>query len=240
MKLIEKKCPNCGASLEFNNYDKSCKCEYCKKSYVIEMESKDRDFYSPNNFNLLEKKSNSLFLIIFAIMFTIAFGFIITIGFNTIKNDDFENESSEAVFTKVSDFSKGNLESFDRESYWIINDKNDGLVDYHLDMSIKREKMYVAYNKKEDSNMVIVVYKVKYSKFLDDENIYNLYVPVVFKNLAMIDSPLEFQLKNGYIKAPEYYFNLEHSEYAYGYQDMETLEKNVIEPLKKNYKIDSK
>ena len=239
MRLIEKKCPNCGASLEFDENAKSCKCDYCKKSYVIETESKDRDFYSPNNFNLMEKKSSTIFLIIFAITFTIIFGAIFMIGSSMMhtKNNDFE---SEAVFTKVSDFSKSNLESFDKESYWIIHNNDDGLVDYHLDMKIKREKMYVAYNKKEDSNIVVAIYKVKYARLLDNENEYNLYVPIVFENLEMVDSPIELQLRNGYVKAPEYYFNMEHSEYTYGYQDMETVEKEVIKPLKKNYKIDSK
>ena len=29
MRLIEKKCPNCGADLEFKDNDKSCKCSHC-------------------------------------------------------------------------------------------------------------------------------------------------------------------------------------------------------------------
>ena len=239
MRIIEKKCPNCGAGLEFDNNAKSCKCEYCKKSYAIEMESKDRDFYSPDNFNLMEKKSSTIFLIVFAVIFTIVFAGIFMIGSN-MMHSNYNDDEWEDVFTKVSDFSNSNLESFDTESYWIIYNNDKGLVDYHLDMKIKREKMYVAYNKKKDSNIVVVVYKTKYAKLLDKENIYNLYVPIIFENLAMVDSPIELQLKNGYVKAPEYYFNLEHSEYSYGYQDMETLEKEVIEPLKKEYKIDSK
>ena len=33
MKLIEKKCPNCGANLEFKDTDKSCKCSHCGSSF---------------------------------------------------------------------------------------------------------------------------------------------------------------------------------------------------------------
>ena len=40
MKLIEKKCPNCGGSLEFSETDKSCKCEYCHRAFEIERAEK--------------------------------------------------------------------------------------------------------------------------------------------------------------------------------------------------------
>ncbi|MBR2247720.1 MAG: hypothetical protein IKG58_01785 [Bacilli bacterium] len=39
MNLIEKKCPCCGGTLEFKDNDRSCRCEYCKKSFVIEKEA---------------------------------------------------------------------------------------------------------------------------------------------------------------------------------------------------------
>lgn len=40
MKLVEKKCPNCGAGLSFNDSDTSVKCEYCNKTYYIEKDEK--------------------------------------------------------------------------------------------------------------------------------------------------------------------------------------------------------
>lgn len=44
MKLIEKECPNCGASLSFTKEDTSCKCEYCKREFEIERdENKKKD-----------------------------------------------------------------------------------------------------------------------------------------------------------------------------------------------------
>lgn len=39
MRLIEKKCPNCGAGLEFKEEDKSCKCSYCHRSFEIERDN---------------------------------------------------------------------------------------------------------------------------------------------------------------------------------------------------------
>ena len=43
MKLIEKKCPNCGAGLEFDDEAKTCKCQYCKRSFAIERDVDDVD-----------------------------------------------------------------------------------------------------------------------------------------------------------------------------------------------------
>ena len=35
MKLVEKKCPNCGASLKFNKEDSSVTCNYCNTVFDI-------------------------------------------------------------------------------------------------------------------------------------------------------------------------------------------------------------
>ena len=63
MKIIEKKCPNCGAGLEFNENDKSCRCEYCKRSFEIERENSGTGSY---NYNLVQK-GFSIFFIIFTL-----------------------------------------------------------------------------------------------------------------------------------------------------------------------------
>ena len=40
MKLIEKKCPNCGAGLKFDDNSTSVTCEYCSKTYYIQRDEK--------------------------------------------------------------------------------------------------------------------------------------------------------------------------------------------------------
>ena len=86
--------------------------------------------------------------------------------------------------------------------------------------------------------MIIAVYKAKYSKVFSGES-YFVYVPIKYENIKSSGS-LIFELDNPSISAPEYYFDNEHTEYAYGYADMETLEKEVIEPLKKEYTVTEK
>ena len=54
MRLIEKKCPNCGANIEFEDDAKSCKCEYCKRSFEIERDNADKNSDDPKNYKLSE------------------------------------------------------------------------------------------------------------------------------------------------------------------------------------------
>lgn len=43
MKLIEKRCPNCGAGLSFNENDKNVQCEYCKMNYEIKRDENKKN-----------------------------------------------------------------------------------------------------------------------------------------------------------------------------------------------------
>ena len=40
MKFVEKKCPNCGAGLKFDDNATSVQCEYCSKTYYIQRDEK--------------------------------------------------------------------------------------------------------------------------------------------------------------------------------------------------------
>lgn len=91
MKLVEKKCPNCGASLSFNSTDKEVTCNYCKVSFEIERDVEDlidkekiakmaNDMLDPESFNLHKKtikRFGSVFIIIW--MFTFFFIFFMFI-----------------------------------------------------------------------------------------------------------------------------------------------------------------
>ena len=61
MKLVEKKCPNCGAKLSFEKTDKEVMCKYCNQSYEIERENSldelIEDGFDPREFVLKNFKS---------------------------------------------------------------------------------------------------------------------------------------------------------------------------------------
>lgn len=75
MKLIEKKCPNCGSSLSFGPNDKETKCTYCNASFEIERENESESVI-PENFLLHQKtvrRMSTAIMIISIIVFIAIF-----------------------------------------------------------------------------------------------------------------------------------------------------------------------
>ena len=78
MKLIEKKCPNCGAHLKFDNSSKEVTCNYCNATFIIDKENDNLvDELSPEFINLQSKNVKTLTKIIIFITLMI---FIIVIA----------------------------------------------------------------------------------------------------------------------------------------------------------------
>ena len=73
MKLIEKRCPNCGAGLSFNESDKNIHCEYCNMNYEIKRD--DTKIDNPEEaYDLVKvKKVASAFFTYFALSSIISF-----------------------------------------------------------------------------------------------------------------------------------------------------------------------
>ena len=59
MKLIEKKCPNCGADLEFDKDDTEITCKYCHTCYEIQrdgdLDDLVKNVFDANDFILHRK-----------------------------------------------------------------------------------------------------------------------------------------------------------------------------------------
>lgn len=59
MRLVEKKCPNCGGELKFSFEDKETRCEYCGKSFEIERDEKiaedKKEMFNAENYALTEE-----------------------------------------------------------------------------------------------------------------------------------------------------------------------------------------
>ena len=238
MKLIEKECPNCGAGLSFTPEDKNCKCEYCKREFEIVRDT-DKAKSLADQFNLSELKaplktfskifgiytigsiitSIFIFLVFAVIMISIIFG-IITAGNNKESISNQEN-----IVTDEKDLTKRDLDTIDLNAKITIMKKDDDLGDYTLKGSPVGEKLYII--SKDEENILIPVYKTTYQNFFETEHVYTIYVPVTFKDVKTKNNSIAFSLGKGVIDAPEYYFNLEHSDFAYGYQDLEALDTEI-------------
>ena len=74
MKIIEKKCPNCGGNLDFKVGERDVKCESCRRKFAVEYDTDISDL-SEKAMDALKAADVSLrpvrrmFLVIFCIFF---------------------------------------------------------------------------------------------------------------------------------------------------------------------------
>ena len=261
MKLIEKKCPNCGAGLSFNDNDKSCKCDYCKRAFEIERDNTIDSSVSINDQYQLSELKGPLKIvglyfagtyIVGAIIAIIVFILVGVVGYNIYKQarsqlSDVDNNSiinkknNTKYITSIENLDNDDYEDIDTDARFEIKSRGNGVNDtshsYTRDDNLKREQVYVAY--KKDSNIIIAIYKAIYKDFFHQENSYTVYVPIVYENIKK-DEFGSYEWKNPQVKAPEYYFDSEHKSYTYGYKSIDDAYNSVVTPLEKDYKISKK
>ncbi len=93
MKIIEKKCPNCGAQLTFEPEDTEARCNYCGQEFIIEKDIKDEtkkmsEELLAKHIKLQKKMVGGVFAAqkIFLIIFFIVFIGIFVFSFKTVYN----------------------------------------------------------------------------------------------------------------------------------------------------------
>lgn len=250
MRLVEKKCPNCGADLEFDENAKSCKCNYCKRSFEIE-----RDLNDVEKFNLIydkiqqpmNKAMTIPFIMVGAFIFIVA-AIIVFSTFSThtstrdkeIEIPDVNDilEEQNKLISDVSELTNANIDIIKSKCHSVIRQsvvgRSDTTYNYQITGDPRVEKMIVAAN--DDSNVLIVIYSVIYHNFFNQSDQKTVYVPVVFEDV----SSNFFSLTSGNNPAPEYYLNDEHSSYIYAYGSYDEAYNNVVNPYKDEYKITEK
>jgi len=242
MKLVEKKCPNCGAKLNFNETDKNCKCEYCKSAFEIERDITKEDLL--NQFDLKPlKKISIIFYVIFAVIFVLVAVFITSISIhifketNTVRKD---NKSNEEIVKKISDLSNFEIKGIETSAKLLINPTAEGVNDlnysFKLNGDINIEKTYLAF-KDNNNNIIITICKAKYQNFFNQESIFTVYIPVVFKDIKKKDFSATF---SGEVSAPEFYLNDEKNTYVYAYSSLDEAYNSVVKPLENEYIISEK
>ena len=108
MRLIEKKCPNCGADLEFKDNDKSCKCSHCASSFEIERDESKTDFDDQFDLKPLDKAFSALSFVIFLVIF-VAVGSLIIVIFHIVSiNSKKAPSQNNAVSVFSSDYKTDN------------------------------------------------------------------------------------------------------------------------------------
>lgn len=246
MKLIEKKCPNCGASLEFSEIDKSCKCSYCHRAFEIERDNENMDDYYLKSIET-SKFAYIPFLIAALVIFCFGFFMFISItNHSNSNNNSFHNSSSNnnikqvEYFSKADQLSNSDLEDIDHDAAMNIKNIADGVGgpghSFVGEGDESRQKVYVA--SKDDGNVIIAAYLMKYYNMSDNNERFNVYIPIVYENVDKNQFLDKFNSPQ--VKAPEYFFNADKSNYVKGYSSIDELYNNLVKPLEKDYKISEK
>ncbi len=112
MRIIEKKCPNCGASLSFDSDDKEAKCNYCGQEFIIENDKKEsNERLTAADFTLQKKLFKAfgithtiitIFSILIFLGVFIGMGFGVYSMFKTMDNsnigiNDINNQTIEMI-----------------------------------------------------------------------------------------------------------------------------------------------
>ena len=89
MKLVEKKCPKCGADLSFSKDSKEVTCTYCKSSFTVEKDKMDliNEMIDPEAFKLHFKMINNFqkgFFFVWIFIFAVILIMFILIASNVI------------------------------------------------------------------------------------------------------------------------------------------------------------
>lgn len=247
MKLIEKKCPNCGAGLSFDKDSHDVTCEYCKKSYVIEREnthSKSDVNQLEEYYKLVEEFSNRpvnkvgryFIIAITVIIFgSTIFGIIQGLNnFNNVSskaNSSFINNIKKDVYvTEISQIDENSLEMFHKES---LNELNvHSQTGYGESTEWSYVGMYLLNSKSNDDNILYDVFK-RIVNF--DGNVYEVYGTVEYEHLKLGEDNKVINDFSGYCYLPMNF--IKGSYFILGYEGNESLYFKSIRSLSDKYSI---
>ena len=248
MKFKEKKCPNCGADLEFSETDKTCKCQYCKRSFEIE-----RDLSDIEKFNLVYDKIHKpmkMFFIIPLAIFCIIFIFVVVMIIGSMKKQETNDTSifeeykdlvvdKENLLTDVNEIKNRDFDIIDSQASMQINRVSDGVNDanhsFSVDGDITREKLYVISG--ENYNKIVIIYKATYEDFFHQEDRHTLYIPVIYEN---IEKDVISSLGNARVTDHIYYLSSDKSCLTYGYTTFDEAYQENVASYAEDYKITEK
>lgn len=259
MKLIEKKCPNCGAGLKFDEDDKEVVCEYCKKSYVIERDKAEIEKNTSDNndvdkrivseyYNLIQKKNDgikaiaSIFIVIFVFAVILFFSGALEVSrnFNKTFSDivPVAPEKKDTYVTEIKQIDEKSLEIFHSESKSSLSKLNEFILSDVEKSEWTYVGMYLLTNKDEDArefDKINELYDVYKKTFFGDDINLEVYATVRYTNLKLTDDNIVSNSYKGYVIAPMTF--VKGSSYVQGYVSNEELYNKTIRSKSGDYNI---
>lgn len=113
MKILEKKCPNCGANLDFKVGERDVVCKSCRRKYAVEYGVDDLSQLGEKAMEALKAADISLrpvhrFIVIFIAIF-IGISVLITV-FSIIQMNNARNTFNEKVEQSQQEFERKSLQ----------------------------------------------------------------------------------------------------------------------------------
>lgn len=258
MKLIEKKCPNCGAKLSFNENDKNVHCEYCNANYEVKKDDTKID-NSEEDYDLVKiKKFASTIFTWFAfssvvpfIIFLFIFGmvvFMIIMGIgnfidsnkNFLRTNPIVEQKKDKYVTEISQIDEKTLEIIQKESLKKLNNQREFISSDIKSSDWTYVGMYLLVNKDDsvffDRNALYDVYKKSYNGGSVNMEVY---ATIRYEDLKLMDDGKVSTSYNGYTYAPMLFVSGGHYYYVNGYDSNEDLFNKVIRNKISDYNISS-
>ena len=132
MKIIEKKCPNCGANLKYKVGEQDVHCEKCRRDFAVEydhqivdpevaLKAKDIQLKILDNYEKGQKFAKVFFIIVVVIivisMIGVAIGIITQEIDSRKRREEFERKQAEIEqeMRDGDDFSDGDFDQMNEE-----------------------------------------------------------------------------------------------------------------------------
>lgn len=246
MKLITQKCPNCGASLSFEEEDKKVTCEYCKQKILIEREKENKNYYDSEDFKLRIEKAQARdkkVLIIVIVIVIMVFALIIFTATRIFKSFDKTIKEDIPSFTEslkpkdkyvksISEINEESLSLLKEESLKALNEWTtyfEKTSDWHY------VGLYLLTKKSGSGNKLYMVYKKSYK--IDKKDV-EKYGTVYYNNIQLLENDKIYYSMEGFVEAPMQGFGDNHVT-VFGYDSNRDLYNEEIRLNIKDYTVTS-
>jgi len=255
MKLVQKKCPSCGASLSIDSQATEVTCEYCKQKLFIEREENNKDFDSTDfclhvskYYDNKSKMSSKNIAIIVSVLIAVLFigGLIISVSGDIVKKIEKSNSNStsnipeKTYVTDISQIDDKSLELFHKETEKKLNSEKTYLPQGSTETEWEYVGMYLLSskgsnrNEYEGINKLYDVYKKSYT--VENKKIEG-YAFLEYMNLELSSDNIVLNSFSGKVNAPFTYIDNKPGYYLKGYESDEEIYNKVLRKQQDKYII---
>lgn len=260
MKLIEKKCPSCGATLKFNDTDINVICEYCNKTFYLHKDEKNfskiDDSHLGNAYKLVKGIEKPIIkglaiIQIFSMIFSIIIFLVVILGFaflifNIGKEINNDRDRMEGIYEsqlnddiryvkKLSEIDNIVLQNFYDAAKSDMNHMNNS--EYTVGDWIP-VGCYLLVSNDGDGNKLYAVMKHTYTQRKGSKKV-TLYASYLYYDLILNDNNIVKHDYNGTVVSQNINLDGKTVNFAEGYESVEKLYNREIRSQLSEYMIES-